>query len=282
MIHEAAGARPGQGESMTLIAPVRPLGVPVAIGGAMPEAPDLRPSRARSCVVALAELETWQSWHDEAWALLDPAERSRVLHRRHASDREALTIAYALHRVVLAGVLGIAPAQVPLARDERGCPCLPGLSLHTSLSHAEGVAAFAVCAMGPVGIDIEPSQRASELPQVSTSVCHEVEARQLAGMREPAYGRELLALWVRKEALLKAEGIGLEREMTSFVAADGAVVPLTHPAADRSGGPVRLSMLEIGARWTAAVAAPVDAVIEGVWLRPLGGRVVAEPALYVS
>ena len=87
---------------------------------------------------------------------------------------EALTIAYALHRMVLAGVLGIAPDQVPLARDERGCPWLPGLSLHTSLSHAEGVAAFAVCAMGAVGIDIEPSQRASELPQVFYTVLRPV------------------------------------------------------------------------------------------------------------
>lgn len=262
---------------MTLIVPVRPLGVP----GAMPDAPDLRPSRARSCVVAFAELEAWQSWLDEAWTLLDPAERTRVLHRRLPADREALTMAYALHRMVLAGVLGISAADVPLSRDERGCPCLPGMALHTSLSHAEGVAAFAVCAMGPVGIDIEPSLRASELPQVSTSVCHASEARQLAGLRESLYGRELLALWVRKEALLKAEGIGLEREMTSFVAADGAVLPLTASSADNAG-PVRLSMLEIGARWTAAVAAPVDAVIEGVWLRPVGGRVVAEPALYVS
>ncbi|HEY5803135.1 MAG TPA: 4'-phosphopantetheinyl transferase superfamily protein [Lysobacter sp.] len=247
----------------------------------MPDAPDLRPSRARSCLVALAELEPWQSWLDEAWSLLDPIERSRVVHRRQATDREALTIAYALHRMVIAGVLGIAPADVPLARDERGCPCLPGMSLHTSLSHAEGVAAFAVCAMGPVGIDIEPSLRACELPQVSTSVCHSAEARLLAGMREPHYSHELLALWVRKEALLKAEGIGLEREMTSFVAADGAIVPLTASAAG-SSGPVRLSMLEIGPRWTAAVAAPVDAVLEGAWLRPVGGRVVVEPALYMS
>lgn len=262
---------------MTLIAPVRPIG----LSGSMRDALALRPSRARSCVVAVAELDEWESWLQDASALLDPAERWRVSHRRLAADREALTIAYALHRTVLAGVLDMAPADVPLTRDERGCPRLSGLALHTSLSHAEGVAAFAVCGMGPVGIDIEPASRWSELPHVASSVCHADEAEQLAGLREPAYGRELLALWVRKEAMLKAEGIGLEREMSSFIAADGAVLPLTG-GANATAGDVRLSMLDLGLRWTAAVAAPVDAVIEGIRLRPMAGRVIADPALYVS
>ena len=117
---------------------------------------------------------------------------------------------------------------------------------------------------------------------MSTSVCHAVEASQLAGLRDPLYSRELLALWVRKEALLKAEGIGLEREMTEFHRRRRRGPAVDRVDAEAAPVRVRLSMLEIGARWTAAVAAPVDAVIEGVWLRPVGGRVVAEPALYVS
>jgi 4'-phosphopantetheinyl transferase len=250
------------------------------------------PVKPGACAVAIVDLRQWQPWLDDAWALLDADERQRVGQRRFASDREALALTYAFHRLFVASVLGVAPATVCIARDAEGAPWLPGQHLrgqpvHTSLSHADGVAAFALCATGPVGVDIEAAFRAPELPGIAASVCHPDELQSLAGFPEPAFSRALLALWVRKEALLKAEGIGLAREMHSFHAAAGAEFFLDRHARENPGRAacsVRLAMLDVGERWTAAVAAPREAAVECQLLHPnildCVGRKAGDRSLY--
>ncbi|MDR0182536.1 4'-phosphopantetheinyl transferase superfamily protein [Lysobacter sp. UC] len=229
-----------------------------------------------ACATAIVDLRRWHPWRDEAWAMLDASERQRAAQRRFADDREALALTYALHRLFVAGSLGIAPDAFSIERDPEGAPRLPGIAwpggrrVHTSLSHADGVAAFALCALGPVGIDVEAAFRASELPGIAASVCHPSELQALANLAEPVRSRALLALWVRKEALLKAEGIGLAREMCSFRAAAGAEFFLAGGARETPAAcSVRLAMLDVGERWTAAVAAPREAAVECLQLDPI-------------
>lgn len=232
------------------------------------------PMAPGACATAVIALRPWHPWRDETWSLLDASERDRAGQRRFADDREALALTYALHRLFVAASLGVAPESITIARDAEGAPYLPGITLHgravhTSLSHADGVAAFALCALGPVGIDIEAAFRASELPGIATSVCHPSELQSLANLPEPARSRALLALWVRKEALLKAEGIGLAREMCSFHAAAGGEFILAGSARELPAAcSVRLAMLDVGERWTAAVAAPREAAVECLQLHP--------------
>ncbi|GAC1382183.1 MAG: hypothetical protein NVSMB48_11910 [Marmoricola sp.] len=68
-----------------------------------------------------------------------------------------------------------------------------------SLSHAGGVTLAAV-ADGPIGIDHEP---------LGADISLQVVAH-------PSETGDALALWVRKEALLKATGLGLQVDPTSF------------------------------------------------------------------
>ena len=185
------------------------------------------------------------------------------MQRRHAaSDRDQLALGYALHRLLLGHVLGLEPANVPIGRDEAGCPRLAGALLSTSLSHADRALALAITATGPVGVDIEPLSRASVMPEIAGRVCHPAEAAEIAKLSEPALCEALLALWVRKEAFLKAAGIGLQREMPTFAAPDSAVLALP------GGEMTQVRMLDAGAHWVAAVAGAPDVVIESAWLRP--------------
>jgi 4'-phosphopantetheinyl transferase len=251
------------------------------------------PMAPGACATAVVDLRQWSPWRDEAWSLLDAAERERAGRKRFADDREALALTYALHRLYVAGSLGLAPDAVVIARDAEGAPHLPGIALrgravHTSLSHADGVAAFALCGLGPVGIDIEASFRAAELPGIAESVCHPCEIESLANFAEPMRSRALLALWVRKEALLKAEGVGLAREMCSFRAAAGAEFFLAGGTREIPAAcSVRLAMLDVGERWTAAVAAPREAAVECLQLHPNtetqeAGRKAGVRSLYLS
>jgi 4'-phosphopantetheinyl transferase len=216
-------------------------------------------------LVALFWLGDWQPWLPEAYAMIDGAERGRVEHRRFAADRDQLALAYALHRLLLAKALNRDASEVPIGRDPGGCPRVSGEPLFTSLSHANRCVALAVSATGPVGVDIESVARASVMPEIAERVCHPADAAALAAYVGPAWSAALLALWVRKEAYLKAAGVGLEREMQSFQAPDNCLLPLSRPGGEQT----RLQMLDAGPHWVAAVAGAPDVAIDCAWLRPL-------------
>ena len=227
-------------------------------------------SGASDALLALFfDLAAWRPWLHEALSLLDEAEQARVRRKHRPNDRDELALAYALHRLVLGSVLGQDPTAVALDRDGSGRPYLPGDALHTSLSHADGFAAVAVSRLGAVGIDLELATRAAEMPAIADHVWHPDEAKALAALPEAEQAIALLQLWVRKEALLKAAGIGLSREMHSFVAPAEQALPL--PLADGGDGPVRaiVRMLDVGPAWLAALASVDGNGPRVAWLHPL-------------
>lgn len=219
--------------------------------------------RARAGVLAMVfDLDAWRAWRPAARALLDGAESARVERLRHAAHRDALAMTYALHRLLLARVLGQAPREVAIQRDAKGCPRLPDDHWHTSLSHASGHAAFCVSRHGPVGVDLEPVARAAEVASIEERVLHPDDAARLATLQGVARGRALLELWVRKEALLKAAGIGLECDMEAFPAPLDAPLPL--PGGRMAGRPSTLHAVDAGRGWVCALACPPGLVVSAM------------------
>jgi 4'-phosphopantetheinyl transferase len=232
-----------------------------AFGQSLP-ARDWNPATTGHVFVALFDLRDWRRWVVDAHAMLDADERQRVERRRSAAQRDRLALAYALHRLLLAHALGCEADDVPVTRDAAGCPRVPGTVLSTSLSHADGAVALAVSASGAVGIDIEWSARAAVMPEIADRICHPSDRAEMCGMPWAEWNEALLSLWVRKEAFLKAAGVGLQQEMKSFAASRNATLPLP------GGGTSRLRMLDAGPHWVAAVAAPPTAPVQLSWLRP--------------
>jgi 4'-phosphopantetheinyl transferase len=113
-------------------------------------------------------------------------------------------------RMILGRALDCEPRELVLETGEFGKPALgpPHHGLHFNLSHCRDLALVALCAEGPVGIDIEPADRGNSLLGCEASFCHpeEISGLPLEGDRR---GMELLDLWTRKEALLKALGTGM-------------------------------------------------------------------------
>src|SRR3546814_6922343 len=111
--------------------------------------------------------------------------------------------------------------------DGNGCPQVPGTGLNTSLSHSGTAVAIALTGAGAIGVDIEPASRARGLLDLASRICHPIELTALSAMPEPAREAALLRLWVRKEALLKALGVGLRWEMSGFEARDDRPINVT-------------------------------------------------------
>ncbi len=214
-------------------------------------------------VVALFRVDAWSGWGGAATAQLHDSERLRVDRHRLMEQRRVLALAYALHRLFLAECLGCEPAAVSLRRDDRGCPRVDIPAIRTSLSHADGAFAMAVTRGGPVGVDIEAAARDTAMDEIAERIWHPQEAAGLALQDGPERRKALLALWVRKEAVLKAMGVGLALEMNTLVApVDGLALLPQHAE------PIWSLQLDAGSEWVAAVASTPGMPVEYRWLHP--------------
>ncbi|MER7760403.1 4'-phosphopantetheinyl transferase superfamily protein [Streptomyces sp. NPDC097619] len=170
--------------------------------------------------------------------LLAPWERDRLAGIRSPDRREDVLAARLLVRLCTAGHTGlpleaVAPAQrcPGCGRAGHGRPYLPGRpDLGLSYSHADGLVAAAV-GPGAVGIDVEPSTRRPGPLRQLRRLVPAPELREALDGPDP--GPALLALWVRREARIKAGRADLpvrvwsdpERSATAAVAALPAVTP---------------------------------------------------------
>ena len=98
-----------------------------------------------------------------------------------------------------------------------GRPYLRGNALHFNLSHSWDLALVAVCREAPVGIDLEHPREFRAPDRLARRICSEREYASLQHLGEPPGAspqaqRQLLRLWVRKEAVLKGTGEGLGRD----------------------------------------------------------------------
>ena len=153
---------------------------------------------------------------------------------RGSPPRRAWIVARAALRIVLAGHLGLHPADVELGAGEHGKPEITGAALRFNLSHSGDLALIALTEHAEVGIDVERTSRRSRA----------VERTLTPGERAALDGRdrhtELLQVWCRKEALAKAGGGGLGWAPETF----DTTVP----------GEFSLSDLELDAGYVGALA----------------------------
>ena len=219
----------------------------------------------------IADSTEWNPWRDQAWQMLDGAERSRVERMRSLEARETLVIAYALHRLLLGRFLDMPAQSVPVWRDSLGCPRVGEGLASASLSHAGTLIALAAGPSRPLGVDIEPASRATVMAEIAESICQPAELDAIlalpAGDRAPA----LLSLWTRKEAILKALGIGFSQgDMTGFAVPTGGGEYL-HPSGER----LRMTSLNRNIDWVAALASAPGDSVEFFGLTPPRGPVPA-------
>ncbi|MGK5546377.1 4'-phosphopantetheinyl transferase family protein [Streptomyces sp. URMC 127] len=143
--------------------------------------------------------------------------------RDTAGKRQLRAEARSWVRDRLAERLHAPPARVRWERSRAGKPRLardPGL--HVSYSHSGGAVVLAVCAGGPVGVDVERVVARPHLRELA-EVC--LAPSESASWRTAEPGREaeeFARLWTRKEAVLKAWGRGFPGSLAEVVTGPGA------------------------------------------------------------
>lgn len=150
-------------------------------------------------------------------AILDEADLAHVQRFRFPRDRDIAAASRWLQRFALAQAVATpgSAAALRFAPDEHGRPWVrspPSLAAwHFSAANTHGLVACAVDLRGPIGLDVESVGRALA-PELVAHCCTDDEQRDLAALPPASQPIAFHALWTRKEAYMKARGLGLALE----------------------------------------------------------------------
>lgn len=170
-------------------------------------------------------------------ASLTADERQRAARYHFPAHRDRWVAARGILRQILAGYLCIDPAWVRFDYGAYGKPAVRGMGEHGlcfSLTHAEGLALYAVTLRRRVGIDLEVPRQDLDIEGIAARQFSTAEgaalAAQPAGQRVEGFFR----CWTRKEAYVKALGLGLSRPLDRFTVSLGPDPALLADADDPS------------------------------------------------
>jgi 4'-phosphopantetheinyl transferase len=200
--------------------------------------------------------------------ILSAAERARCERFVRPADRVRFAVTHAAVRRVLAGYLGTGPAEIRFGRV-RCCGCgdaghgppridWPATDLAFSLSRSADHWALAVGRGRPLGVDIEVP-RAVNVTELAGACLTQAEQDCLAAAPEPDRPRLFYRCWTRKEAVLKACGLGLAGPMSALDTQPGTTGP-AEVAHACPAGPGRWLVQDLpvptGSPWLGAIAQP--------------------------
>lgn len=142
-------------------------------------------------------------------AMLAEREREKAGRFRFADHRRRYCISHGALRVVLGGYLAADPAALRFASGARGKPVLDGgHRLEFNLTHSAQLAMVAV-ARHAVGIDCEKVRHLERLLDIAQRQFSAAEYAALQSLPERDQLAAFYRCWTRKEAYVKALGLGL-------------------------------------------------------------------------
>lgn len=136
-------------------------------------------------------------------------DRARAERIRNPEERRYFLAAQASLRHILAQSLGIPQRRLAVVADERGKPRLAGDPLRFNTSRCGATVLIGTSEIADIGVDIEHLR---ELPDAEGLAQHHLSPGEFESWRSSAAASRdtgFLDLWTRKEACVKATGLGL-------------------------------------------------------------------------
>ena len=174
-------------------------------------------------------------WAGEVWwatarpvddRLLDAATRARLAAMRRPDDRDRHATAVRLSDLLVRSRAGDG-ARVHRRRGAPPQVVGADAPLHLSVSHAGPYVAVAI-GPHPLGVDVE--EVGADIEWTAAVMVASGEAEAVAALPSADRQAALLRLWVRKEAVLKAAGVGLTVDPRLVALSDGPGGPVVAAA----------------------------------------------------
>lgn len=187
--------------------------------------------------------------------LLGPEEHRRADQFARADLRARYIETHGLLRILLSRYMSRPPAGIEIETDALGKPRLSGDTLHFNLAHTGGRLLFAFCRDHPVGVDIERVRPLDDFLTIAHRMFASEEYNALQDTPEAQRQEAFIACWTRKEAYVKARGIGLRLSLESFAVPTGPLAEPVTPVNPPGDPPWYLLRLPPHAGYQLAVAA---------------------------
>ena len=234
--------------------------LPIALSGQLLPTPCLQSTHTvslsqNSVHVWFTSLQPEKTQIDFFTQQLDRTELGRMARFAFQPLRDRYACAHGLLRLLLCSYLGCSPSEVLFHHDSHGKPLLiDAQGLTFSLSHSGDGVAIAVGRDVELGIDIELIKPIEERDQLVERFFSAQEAACYQSLPYSLREDAFFKLWTRKEAFVKALGLGLSYPLESFSV--GIDSPVTLKAA--CANPWTLRHLAPGLGHVGAIAVSSD------------------------
>jgi 4'-phosphopantetheinyl transferase len=173
------------------------------------------------------EIHIWRARLDVAAEVLDrlestlqPDEKVRAQRFRFSRDRDHFIACRGILRELLGGYQLVSPVAIEFSYAAYGKPAYrsrdSGLPIRFNLSHSRDLAVLAFSRNCEIGIDLEAIQTEFGREEIAAHYFSAVELAELRALPEAVKPQGFFLCWTRKEAYLKARGLGLQVPLDSF------------------------------------------------------------------
>jgi 4'-phosphopantetheinyl transferase len=172
------------------------------------------------------EVHVWQTSLDMSASdlarlrgILSPDECARADRFHFEVDRRRGIIGRGYLRLLLGQILDLPANELQFEYDEFGKPALiqgQRRALQFNVSHSGELILIAITTGRAVGVDVEQIRTDLDPDTIAARFFSASEREVLASLPRPARYRAFFACWTRKEAYLKAKGVGLSLPLDQF------------------------------------------------------------------
>ena len=225
--------------------------------------PPIRPALGRRDVhVWRASLNPPPAIVERLRQFLSPDEQVRADRFHFEIDRQHFIVARGCLRTILSRYLEIAPAEIQFSYESHGKPQIESAmsqdqQLKFNLAHSGGLALYAFTSVGEIGVDLEHIRPEFTGDDIARRFFSATEVQCLDQLPPQARHQAFFNCWTRKEAFIKAKGVGLSLALDQF---DVTLAP-AEPAAllrtrwdEDEAARWSLQTIEVGKGYAGAVA----------------------------
>jgi 4'-phosphopantetheinyl transferase len=170
--------------------------------------------------VWIAELDQSVNQVREFEEILALEERRRAERFHFENDRNRFIVGHGILRRILGRYLGIEPCLLKFFRGAFGKLYLPNdlnsRLINFNISHSGTIALFAFTRNREIGVDVEKVRPIANMDQISKLFFSKRENTVFQMLPSSQKTKAFYNCWVRKEAFIKAMGMGMFRPLDTF------------------------------------------------------------------
>ncbi|WP_158591775.1 4'-phosphopantetheinyl transferase family protein [Oceanobacillus halophilus] len=162
------------------------------------------------------EVHTWLASMDfelQIYNMLSPDENVNAMKFRFIRDQHRYITSHAILRIIISKYVKEDSSSIKFGKNKYGKPFLNYQegedAVRFNMSYSEGVVCYVVSAKNEVGIDLEYVKSDFDWLGIAKRYFSQKEVNLLKRLPKGNQIKEFFNFWTRKEALLKAKGIGL-------------------------------------------------------------------------